>query len=65
MADTDTREGRIKQISKINGFVGGKFPETAKIRQEQNEGEKGQGLQCAHVDSDRLHEGPTATLSSV
>lgn len=52
----------MKQLSKINGFVGVKFPES---RQEQNEREKGQGLQCAHVDSDRLRDGPTVALSSM
>lgn len=65
MTGRGTREGRIKQISKIKGFVGVKFPETVKIRQEQNEGEKGQELECAHVDSDRLHKGPTVPLSSM
>lgn len=43
MTGKGTWEGRIKQISKIKGFVGVKFPETAKIRQERNEGRKVEG----------------------
>lgn len=58
-----TWEGRTSRSPRSRASGGVKFPETAKIRREQNEGEKGQGFQCTHGDSDRLPKGPTVALS--
>lgn len=60
-----TQEGRIKQISKIKGFGGVKFPETGKIRQEQNEGRKVKSSSVLTLTGDRVHKGPTVPLSSM
>lgn len=53
-----TREGEPSRSPRFKRFMGVKFPDTERIKQEQNEGERSQEFQCANVDSDRLHDGP-------